>query len=48
LNEQDKGEFFFVLAPEGDILMIQSDFERLGLKEGLGREIQFNGVTHVS
>jgi outer membrane usher protein len=48
LNEQDKGEFFFVLAPEGDILMGQSDFEQLGLKKGFGRGIQYNGTTYVS
>ena len=48
LNEQDKGEFFFVLAPEGDIWMARTDFEQLGLKEGLGKDVQFNGITHVS
>ncbi len=48
LNEQDKGEFFIVLAPEGDIWMARSDFEQLGLKQGLGKDVQFNGITHVS
>jgi outer membrane usher protein FimD/PapC len=48
LNEQDKGEFFFVLATEGDIWMARSDFEQLGLKEELGKDVQFNGMTHVS
>ena len=48
LNEQDKGEFFFVLAPEGDIWMARSDFEQLGLKEGLGTDVQFNGTAYVS
>ncbi len=48
LNEQDKGEFFFVLAPEDDIWMARSDFELLGLKEGLGMDVQFNGITYVS
>jgi len=48
LNEHDKGEFFFVLAPEGDILMARNDFEQLGFKEGLGNEIQLNGTTYVS
>ncbi|RJQ47399.1 MAG: fimbrial biogenesis outer membrane usher protein [Nitrospiraceae bacterium] len=48
LNEQDKGEFFFVIVPEGDILMPRNDFEQLGLKEGLGQDIQVNGATCVS
>jgi outer membrane usher protein len=48
LNEQDKGEFFFVLAPEGDIWMARSDFEQLGLKKGLGKNVQLNGITYVS
>jgi len=48
LNEQDKGEFFFVLTPEGDIWLARSDFEQLGLKEGLGRDVQYNGTTYVS
>jgi len=48
LNEQDKGDFFFVIATEGDIWMARSDFEQLGLKEGLGRDVQFNGTTYVS
>jgi len=48
LNEQDKGEFFFVLAPEGDILMARSDFDQLGLKKGLGKNVQLKGITYVS
>lgn len=48
LNEQDKGEFFLVLAPDDDIWMAKTDFEQLGLKEGVGKDVQFNGMAYVS
>lgn len=48
LNKEDKGEFFLVSTPENDIWMKKDDFAELGLKEGLGREIQFEEETYVT
>ena len=48
LNEENKGDFFLLSAPDNDIWIKRDELDMLGLKEGLGRDIQFNGETFVS
>jgi outer membrane usher protein len=48
LNEEDKGEFFLLLMPDNDVLIKRDDLSNTGLKEGIGREIQFEGETYIS
>ncbi len=48
LNEENKGDFFLYSAPDNDIWIKRDELDQLGLKEGLGRDIQFNGETFVS
>ena len=48
LNEENKGDFFLFSAPDSDIWIKRNELDQLGLKEGLGRDIQFNGETFVS
>jgi outer membrane usher protein len=48
LNTEDKGEFFVLLTPENDIWIKREDLEGLGLKPGIGRDVQFEEETYVS
>ena len=48
LNEENKGDFFLYSAPDNDIWIKRDELDKLGLKEGLGKDIQFNGETFVS
>lgn len=48
LNEEDKGEFFLILTPDNDIWIKRDELDKIGLKEGLGRDIQFAQDTYVS
>lgn len=48
LNTEDMGNFFVILAPEGDVWIKRDDLEKTRLKEGLGRDVIFSGETHVS
>ncbi len=48
LNEVDRGEFFFVMGPDREILMRRDDFDGLGLRPGLGRETGYEGDMYRS
>src|SRR3990172_1421175 len=48
LNEEDIGEFFMVLAPQGDVWIKREDMDRTRLQGGLGREVTFDGEIYVS
>src|SRR3990172_2958518 len=48
LNEEDIGEFFMVLAPEGDLWIKREDMDRTRLIKGLGSDFFFNGESFVS
>ncbi len=48
LNEENKGDFFLYSTPDSDIWIKRDELDKLGLKEGLGKDIQFNGETFVS
>lgn len=48
LNEEDKGEFFLILAPDNDIWIKRDELDKIGLKEGLGEDIEFAQETYVS
>jgi outer membrane usher protein len=48
LNQEDKGVFFLVLAPDNDVWVKRSDFNALGLTKELGRDISFDGDIYVS
>ncbi|HDH50301.1 MAG TPA: hypothetical protein ENH04_02740, partial [Nitrospirae bacterium] len=48
LNEEDKGEFFVILAPDSDIWIRRDALDNMKLKEKLGRDIQYDGDAYVS
>ncbi len=48
LNEEDKGEFFLILAPDSDIWIKRDDLDNMELKENLGRDVKYDGGTYVS
>jgi outer membrane usher protein len=48
LNKDSKGEYFLVIAPDNDVWIKRQEFEKLGLKTGLGGDVQFADETYVS
>ena len=48
LNQEDKGVFFLVLAPDNDVWVKKTDFDSLGLTGEPGTEITFDGDIYVS
>jgi outer membrane usher protein len=48
INGEDMGEFFVVLAPDGDVWIKRSDLGKNNLIEGLGKDVKVNGDTYVS
>jgi outer membrane usher protein FimD/PapC len=48
LNQEDKGVFFLVLAPDNDIWVKKSDFDSLGLTGEPGTGLSFDGDLYVS
>ncbi len=48
LNRENKGEYFLLISPDKDVWLKRQEFDKLGLKEGLGKDVQFAGETYVS
>ncbi len=48
INGENIGEFFVVLAPDGDVLIKRDDLEKNNLKNGLGKDLKLNEITYVS
>ncbi len=48
LNEEVKGEYFLLLAEDNDVWIKRDDFDGIGLKKGLGRDIEYEEDTYVS
>ncbi len=48
LNDEELGEFFLVLAQGDEIFMSRDDLKGTKLKEGIGKDVMFNGDPYVS
>jgi len=48
LNQESKGELFLFLSDDNDVLINREEFEGMGLKKGLGRDIQYDQDIYVS
>lgn len=48
LNEVEKGVFFALRTPEGDLLFAQEDLRSMGFRQLPGEALQFGGAAHSS